>query len=149
MPITKMRIIRDKGISTLLILSVTGALVMLGYTIAKPPVKEKFTEFYILGLEGQAVDYPESIVVGEVECVVVGIINREQETMTYRVEVIVDGSRSNEVGPLTLEQKQKWEQEVCFQAMRAGERQKVEFVLYSNEEPYRLLHLWVNVGEKD
>jgi len=56
---------RDKALSIILALAILGALGTLGYAIASPKVGERFTEFYIEGLEGKAADYPEELVVGE------------------------------------------------------------------------------------
>jgi len=51
--------------SIILALAVIGALGVLDYTITNPKVGEKFTEFYILGLDGKSIDYPEELIVGE------------------------------------------------------------------------------------
>ena len=81
--------------------------------------------------------------------VIVGIINREHEVVTYQVEVVIDEVKNNEVGPVMLEPDEKWEGIVGFTPHRAGDSQKVEFLLYKNgeSEPYLKLHLWVNVKE--
>ncbi len=133
--------------SVILALAVMGTLGVLGYAIAIPKAGEKFTEFYILGLDGKAIDYPEDLVVGEVGKVIVGIINREQETATYRVEVAIEGAESNEVGVVTLEDGEKREEVVGFAPYRVGVNQKVEFLLYKQgwDGVYQRLHLWVDV----
>ncbi len=133
--------------SIILVLAIVGALGMLGYAIASPRAGEKFTEFYILGLDGKAIDYPEELIVGEEGKVKVGIINREQETATYWVEVAIEGAESNEVGIVTLEDGEKWEGVVGFSPDRVGDNQKVEFLLYKQwwNGVYQRLHLWVDV----
>lgn len=139
----------DKAISAMLIVVILGALGTLGYAIATPRVGEKFTEFYILGLEGKAIDYPKEMRVGEQGRVVIGIINREQEQASYWIKIKVNGEEDGEVGPVMLEPDEKWEEVVSFTPRRAGDAQKVEFLLYRSGEsaPYRELHLWVNVSE--
>ena len=69
--------------------------------------------------------------------------------MGYWVEVRIDGVRNNQVGLLELEHDEEWEEIVSFTPHRAGDSQKVEFLLYNNGEgePYLKLHLWVNVKE--
>ena len=88
--------IRNKALLAILIVAILGALGMLGCTIANPKVGG-VTEFYILGLNGKATGYPKELVVGEEARVIVGIINREQETMSYQVEIRIDGTRNNEM----------------------------------------------------
>lgn len=137
----------DKVLSGILVMSVLGALGTLVYTVATPKVGESFTEFYLLGLSGQAKDYPARLGVGEVGKVVMGIVNREHEIATYRVEVRMDGVISNQVGPLTLEADETWQEIVAFTPARAGDRQKVEFLLYKQgqSEIYQSLHIWLDV----
>ena len=120
----------DRVLSIILLLAILGALGTLGYVVATPNVGEKFTEFYLLGLSGEAKDYPSLLMVGEEAKVVVGIINREHEAVTYRVEVKIDGVISNEVGPVTLEHDEEREEAVGFTPDRVGDKQKVEFLLY-------------------
>jgi uncharacterized membrane protein len=67
-------------------------------------------------------------VVGEEGKVMVGIINREHEPVTYRVEV--GGVKNNEVGPVMFEHNEGWEDIVSFTLDRVGDKQKVEFLLY-------------------
>jgi len=137
----------DRMLSITLTLAIVGALGMLGWSLASPKVGERFTEFYIEGLEGKATDYPQELALGEEGKVIVGIINREQETVTYRVEVAIDGVKNNEIGPVALDHDGKWEEIISFTPVRTGENQKVEFLLYKQgqNEVYQKLHLWVDV----
>ncbi len=136
----------DKVLVITLVLAMVGALGALVYAIANP-TEERFTEFYILGLNGEAKDYPSQLMVGEEGEVVLGIINREGETVAYRVEVRIDGVISSEVGTVTLEHEEQWEGTVGFTSDRAGDKQKVEFLLYGQAESeiYQGLHLLVDV----
>ncbi len=133
-------------LSIILALTILGALGTLGYVIATP-VEEPFTEFYILGSSGKATDYPRELMVGEEGKVIVGIINREYEPVTYHIEIMIDGVKNNEVGPVALENDGEWEEIVGFTPDRAGDNQKVEFLLYrqGQSEVYQRLHLWVDV----
>ena len=140
----------DKVLSIVLIVAILGAIGTLGYVLATPRVGEKFTEFYILGREGEAKNYLKEAVVGREQAVIVGIINREQESVSYRLQVRIDGVTNNEVGPLVLAHNEKWEEVVGFTPQRVGDNQKVEFLLYWSDEsmPYQEpLRLWVNVKE--
>lgn len=137
----------DRVLSGILVMAILGALGTLVYTITVPKVGEKFTEFYLLGLNGEARGYPTQLKVGEAAKVVVGIGNREHETVTYRVEVRIDGVVSNQAGPLVIEADKKWQEVVTFTPAMAGDRQKVEFLLYKQgqSEVYQSLHIWVDV----
>lgn len=140
----------DKVLAITLVVVILGVLGTLGYIIATPKLGETFTEFYILGPEGEAADYPTELKVGEEGGVMVVIFNHEGKETSYRVEVAVDGKKTIEVGPVTLADEQKWEDEVSFVLETPGEDQKVEFLLYKDGEvePYlEPLILWVNVTE--
>jgi len=101
-------------------------------------------------LEGKATEYHSALTVAEEPGkVIVGIINQEYETVSYRLEVRIEGVRHIEVGPLVLEHNEKWEKVVSFIIYRIG-RQKVEFLLYKDaeSEPYlKPLRLWIDVKE--
>ena len=138
-----------KALSIILVFAILGALGVLGYVITTPKVGERFTELYILGLEGKAADYPTELKVEEEGKAIVGIANHEQERVSYHIEVMIDNVKNNEVGPIELEHGEKWEEIVVFTPSELGEDQKVEFLLYKNAEkqPCRKLHLWINVLE--
>ncbi|MDI6815421.1 MAG: DUF1616 domain-containing protein, partial [Dehalococcoidales bacterium] len=139
----------DKVLSIILVLAISVALGMLGYIIATPGVGERFTEFYLLGLNGKATDYPREIRVGEQGRVIVGIVNHEREVVSYRVEIAIDGIRNKEIGPIVLEHGEKWEGEVSFSPTKLGDNQ-VKFLLYKGGEAepcLKPLHLWLKVTE--
>jgi len=138
----------DKALTAVLVLVVLVVLGAIGYAIAKPKVGQKFTEFYILGLEGRAADYPETLNVGQEGTVTIGIVNHEHQEVNYRVEVLLNAEKADEVGPVMLEQNEKYEETVTFTLYQAGENQKTEFLLYKNgdTEPYlEPLRLWIDV----
>jgi uncharacterized membrane protein len=147
----------DKVLSVVLMVAIAGAIGTLGYVIATPRVGEKFTEFYILGPDGKAENYPTELKVGEEGRVIVGIVNHEQERTSYTVEVWIDGEKAKlRIGGedrdeivVEIENEEKWEQEVGFVPQKAGEKQKVEFVLYKEGKPYfeEPPYLWIDVEE--
>lgn len=144
------RNIWDRVLSIVLIIAIAGALGTLGYAIMTPKVGERFTEFYLLGLEENALGYPKQLIAGEEAKVIVGIVNREQMAMDYRVEVNIEGEPNNIIYPGTLGHDEKWEDIVVFTPKQIGNAQKVEFILYKNSEdnPYLSLHIWVDVKEQ-
>lgn len=170
------RSLLNRVLTGVLVVAIVGAIGTLFYVIANP-VEEKYTEFAILGRGGKAVDYPREFVMSGGEVVMVGyegsegdirrfnesrgrvilqIVNREQQEVSYRVEVLIDGEKvkvsldgqeGDGVGPLLLTHEERWEQEVSFTPQHIGDKQKVEFVLYKDGQPYfeEPLYLWIDV----
>ena len=139
----------DRVLSVVLVLSVLAAIGAVAYTVAAPRAGEGFTEFYVLGLEGDVEDYPGELVMGEEAIVIVGIVNHEGKEKSYHIEVIIDGVVNGEVGPLVLADEDKWEEEVSFVPKLAGDDQRVELLLYKDEksEPDKTLHLLIDVTD--
>ncbi len=139
----------DKILSVLLAIVILGALGTLVYVITMPKTGEKFTEFYILGLDGQAANYPMDLEPDTTGKVIMGIINQEQDTVSYWVEIKIEGVTDNTIGPIVLASGNKWESMVSFTPRNIGENQKVEFLLYKGERSqlYGTLHLWMDVKE--
>ncbi|MFX1536194.1 MAG: DUF1616 domain-containing protein [Promethearchaeota archaeon] len=139
-----------KSLLTILILAIISVIGSLIYITAISKSGEAFTEFYLLGLEGIAENYPEQLVIDEIEKVTVGIINHEHEQKSYWIKVLIDGQESNEAGPILLEDGEQWEGNVTFTPKLPGENQKVEFLLFKGDEaatPAYSLHLWINVKD--
>jgi len=137
--------LRGRVLSIFLVLAILGALGAVGYALAIPKGGQRFTEFYLMGA-GDKAAYPQELRVGEKATVAVSIVNHEGETVAYRLEVIVNGVKESERGPIALDNDGEWRQEVSF-APQVPARQKVEFILYRDgqDEPYLApLHLWVN-----
>jgi len=121
------------------------------YIAVTPAPGERFTEFYILGPSGKAHGYPTNLTLGESGTVIIGVVNHEYETMTYRVVVKLDNETIAAIEGITLGHEEKWEQNYTFTPQKTGERMKLEFLLYREgvEEPYRTLHLWVTVHQRE
>ncbi len=163
----------NKTLSIILAVTILGTVGILIYTVSSPKIGERFTEFYILGLEGKAIDYPAefalrtnrvvSVWYGDDATaisdttgrVILGIVNQEQQQITYSVSIQIDGQPVNiahngqnvsRLNAISLEQGEKWEGEIGFAPMHIGENQKVEFLLYKDgsAEADNSLHLWIN-----
>ena len=139
----------DRILFVVLLLTMVGAIGTLGYVIVMPKVGERFTEFYILGPQGKAEEYPNNLKLGERGKVVLGIVNHEQEEMNYQVKVIIDNmeegvriwlegengelttAADNTIDIKTLAIDEKWERSLLFEPLQRGKRQKLEFLLFS------------------
>ncbi len=139
----------SRGLIGLLVLAVIGAIATPVYLLETPKIGGKSSEFYILGPEGKADNYPSVLALGEKAEAVLVIINHENETVTYYVEVTIDGEKVEAVGPITLADEETWEGKVNFAAAKAGEKQKVEFLLYegTKDKVDQALHLWIDVTD--
>lgn len=139
----------DKVLSVALVGAIVFAIGSIYYVATTPKIGEKFTEFYILGPGGKAEGYPRDLKIGEEGEVILGAVNHEYRTVSYTAEVRANGYIKNKVGPFELSQEQKSEETVSFKVYQPYENLKVEFLLFKDGEsdPYRSLHLWVNVNE--
>ncbi|MFZ3385418.1 MAG: DUF1616 domain-containing protein [Candidatus Methanoperedens sp.] len=137
----------DKILTIILILSILASIITLIYVIITPIQGEKFTEFYILGDNGTAQEYPTQLEEGKNASVFVGIVNHEYNQENYTVNIIL--------GNVTLNRKQislihnaTWEEKMYFTPEMAGKGLKLEFLLYKEKNitsAYRNLHLWIDV----
>jgi len=140
----------DKVVSLVLGLVTLAVIGSIVYLTATPKIGDRFTEFYILGPGSKAEGYPRELMVGEEARVLVGIVNHEYEELSYQLEVTVKGVTHKRINRVVLGHKEKWEQEVSFTPVNAGENQSVEFLLYRYgvTQPYRTLRLWIDVKEE-
>jgi uncharacterized membrane protein/LysM repeat protein len=137
----------DRSLTAALGVSIFLAVGTFLFVVAKPEVGERFTEFYILGIKGRAEDYPTEVFPGEPIQLTVGVVNREHEDVQYRVDKNVDGRDVEEIAQIQLAHDEKWEEGFTFALEQPGADQKLTFNLYKEgqEDPYRSLHLWIDV----
>ena len=124
------------------------------FILYKP--EERFTEFYLLGPDGQAENFPREISTGLDMQVTMGITNREAGNHIYWGEIWVEDSqeagRREKVasfGPYPLERGQNLEEIISWRMPWAGPDQKIEFLLWFDDhpEPYRRLQLFTDIKE--
>ncbi len=137
----------DKIIRVILILAIVGMIGALVYMVQTPQIKGEYTEFYILGPEGKAENYPKDMGLGDTARIFVVIANHEFKEIEYTIKITIDNDKLHEIGPIQLAHEGKWEQEVSITATSLGENQKVEFQLYKGDdiEASQSLHFWINV----
>jgi outer membrane lipoprotein-sorting protein len=123
-------------------------------------IEEPFTEFYILGPEGKAENYPTDYLLGESGTVRVGIVNQEQKPTNYTLEVWLENT------PLPLpvdwkniciENNETLEKAVTITPPFEGTNMNLQFLLYNNDKKdtfegdidaaYRNLNLRINVSK--
>jgi uncharacterized membrane protein len=166
----------SKLFSIILIIAIFAALGMLGYVVVKPKIVAGFTEFYILGINGKAQDYPIEFTMnnGKVTTVLysdgtldstsgfgvvtLGIVNHEQQTVVYYVKMTIDGepaniyfggTATNILGPLVLRQGDKLENTIGIVPQHVGENQEIKLLLFKGTEitPENSLQLEFNAQQ--
>lgn len=138
----------DRALTVILVVTIILSVSALVYVVVTPKQGEKFTEFYILGPNGKAYDYPTSVAPGHNSTVIVGIVNHEYDTVNYTMRMAIQNTTFLN-RDVRLENNQTWERPVSYTLQRVGDNQKLEFLLYKEYNftaPYRDLHLWVNVS---
>jgi len=135
---------RDKALSIVLIASIIVCSITLVYAVVTPNTRERFTEFYLLGSNGTASDYPTALKTGDEGKLIIGIVNHEYENITYHLKVNFNGSLLHEENVFLIA-NEKWETPFNFIAESIGNNQKIEFILYKDQKIYRTLHIWVDV----
>lgn len=126
---------------------VVALLVVVGLAIAPIGSGEQYTEFYVLGPDGTASEYPENVTVGETADLRVGIGNFEHQPRTYTLVV-----RTNETTFVTrtvdLDAREEWEEPISV-VFDSPSRKTLHLELYVGQtttgEPYRSLWLFVEV----
>ncbi|MBC7262713.1 MAG: DUF1616 domain-containing protein [Chloroflexi bacterium] len=131
----------------ILALALLGAGVAATAIIVTPKPGERLTEFYILGPEGLAENYPREAVVGFPVTVTVGIANHEGVPADYWVGVYCGDHLIGQSEPLHLEHGQTDERVLGFVPIQTGDNVRIDFYLYRDggTQPYRSLRLWLKV----
>lgn len=161
----------DRVLSAIFLIAIVAAVATTVYVIVVPKEGEKFTEFYILGKEGKAADYPADLRVGRKEAIIIGVGNHEYRDVTYTIELLhveqefdpvtnTSAVRSMErlaSFPVTIAHNSTYQERHTFMVNSTSGNQ-LTFLLFLDEAPpdsvwgsdrinasYRDLHLWVRV----
>ncbi|MEN6552501.1 MAG: DUF1616 domain-containing protein [Methanobacterium sp.] len=135
----------DKPLSIILIIALIIAVVATIYIVVFPQPGEKFTEFYILGPNGKAGDYPTNLTAGESGNMIIGIVNHEYANTTYQL-VVKNNQTILKNESITLTNSEQ--KEIPFKFNLPAGNQSVKFLLYKlpdTQNVYRSLNLNVSV----
>jgi len=122
----------NKLISAILIAAIVICTGLIVYLAVTPQPSERFSEFYLLGKQGTATDYPSQVVAGQPVSVIAGIVNHEGSTADYTVQIKENDDIIKSIIVGTLNDGQKWEQPVEFTLNNAGDGLRVNFFLYKD-----------------
>jgi hypothetical protein len=132
------------ALALVLLLSLAGVVYV---AMVPPETTDPYTEFYILGPDGNASGYPTQLAPGETGTVIVGLTNHEQRAVDYRVAVTWNGSQSLE-REVSVADEATEEFRLNLTAPDESGRYRVLFHLYneSGGEPTPPNRLWIDVG---
>lgn len=136
----------SKVLSIILIITILLAISTTVFIILKPKQGESFTEFYILGPNGKASDYPTNLTIGQNGTVIIGVVNHEYQTANYELVVSSNGTVMSQQN-ITLKNGNQTQIPYSFTAGSSGYK-NIEFLLYKLPDTtnvYRSLHLYVNM----
>jgi uncharacterized membrane protein len=161
----------DRFLSIVLTLVILMVIITTVYVIVAPKEgAERFSEFYILGENQTAADYPDLIIPAENYPMYIGVGNHEYRSMSYTIETwtlrtefdnITNSSTIVEMDPnnrLSLTLAHNETRIIPFDLfVKKPGYNRVEFLLFNDSVPgsdvtgydrikasYRNLHLWVN-----
>ena len=162
----------DRILSGVLVLAILTAILSTVYVIAVPKQGERFTEFFLLGENQTAADYPDQILPEINYPLFIGIGNQEHRNVTYALETwylrtesdtVTNTSRIIAMDPgersaVTLAHNETRIVPYTLSVSQPG-YDRVEFLLFNESVPgpdvtgsdrinasYRDLHLWITVG---
>lgn len=145
----------DRALTIVLVLSILISVTTLIYVVITPKEGEHFTEFYILGPEGMADNYPTNYTLGESGEVIAGVVNHEYRHVNYTLDVRLENKSlplPEDIRQVSLAHNETWEKPLTITPPVEGENMKLEFLLFNDtdkEVPYRDLHLWINVNSTE
>jgi uncharacterized membrane protein len=133
----------NRMIYLILILALSAASLSFVVMVGSPSPSDYFTEFYLLGPQGQAEGFPREGQVGQSLSITVGVKNQESVAGNYRIEIqqdqqiVGDGSFSYE--PREILQTPE------FMPVTWGRWRSVSALRNGEPEPYRTLHLRMKI----
>ncbi|HEX6292749.1 MAG TPA: DUF1616 domain-containing protein [Herpetosiphonaceae bacterium] len=131
--------------------ALAGAALLLWVVVGLPALtaSRPTTEFYMLGPEGLAQDYPHAAIVGAEMQVPLGIHNHEGRSVTYRVEARSGTQQLARIDEIEVAAGAIWEHPLRYLPAQAGDDQRIDILLFRANEsvPYRQLHLWIDAQE--
>lgn len=136
-------------VTWILVITLVASIVGAGYLSLSPaPAGQTYTEFYILGPEGNASNYPTELNVSEDGVVIVGISNHERTTVEYQVVIAWNQTETQE-RIRQIAHDETLEFNVTVTAPSEPGIYRLRFLLYRTDmnatEPYRELSLRITV----
>ena len=137
----------DLVVRSVLILLVVGGAGFIAWKVQSGGESSRFTEFYILGATGTIKDYPTTLRVGKEQSYNIGIINREMASIEYTIRVYIDNTIAGSLGPLVLDDGEKWEGRIVVLPLADGIHKRLEMGLFrdNSSDIYQTVNIFVDV----
>ena len=139
----------DWVLGAVLALAVVGAGTVAVYAGVKN--LQPYSELYLLGRDGKAADYPQTLAAGQTGQITLALGNHEHRGVSYTIRIVqqdgsalVDGQEQDEVS-LTLASGQERSYTITFSFDAPGGAQKLEFDLYKADDPGIYLQTYLKV----
>jgi uncharacterized membrane protein len=125
----------NKWLAILLSAAILLLLIVIIFLALSPHEQDKFTEFYILNVNGKAANYPRQVKLGDQVEVIVGVINHENKRMSYKITLKNGDAEIGAFETGILQANDKWENKINFTMNKTGKNQKINFYLFVANEP--------------
>ncbi|HTX60922.1 MAG TPA: DUF1616 domain-containing protein [Methanobacterium sp.] len=138
----------DRFISYIILAIIIIASIGVIFIVVNPAPGEKFTEFYILGSDGKAGNYPTNLTVNESGTLIIGIVNHEGAPTNYQLAVKLNNNTITQQN-ISLQNNEKKETTFTFTPNQTGNNQTLDFYLFKlpdTQNVYRFLELLINVS---
>ena len=165
----------NRSVSLILIAATVLGLGTLAYSLATASSRnEKFSEFYVLGINGKAENYPTEFIMnnqkitavlygngivqttGGPGAITLGVVNHEKERVVYSIKATIDGEPAqlylggkamSTLGDIELREGQRWENAIGIAPQHQGTNQEVELLLFKGTDTTaeQSLHFWITV----
>jgi uncharacterized membrane protein len=141
----------NASLSAVLIIILLALVSAAIYVIPAALHSDPFTEFYLLGPNGKADNYPREFNISEPQPVIIGVVNHEHKDMDYDLVVMLEnGTQKHKLyeDRISLADDAAWLKQVSINPPVNGTNMKLDFRLFENGNmtvPYRDCFLYINV----
>jgi uncharacterized membrane protein len=137
----------ERLISIIIMIGIILGIIGIFYIILNPNEGDNYTEFYLLGTNGKAGDYPTNLSTNQKGNLTVGVVNYEHLDSNYLLK-ITENNKTLKNENITLKNNEKIEIPFNFSENSSGQY-KIQFDLYKlpdTKNVYRSLFILVNVN---
>jgi uncharacterized membrane protein len=138
---------RSTGIlAVVLSVTILSAIAVVIFSAMRAGPQERYTEYYLLGADGQLLTAMSPITLGENVTVILNVVNHEQREVKYSV-LIRDCGSLRLTDSFTLPDQQRWNKTYLLAPTVVGDQCNFSFQLFreGDTEPYRSLYFWMAV----